>query len=698
MALAKAVGRFSIAAALVTLGAGEALGQDVTIDKLLSAPFPSGLVASADGRVIAWVQNARGVRNVWVADAPAWQGRQLTAYAGDDGQELGSLRLSPDGATLLFVRGGAPNRRGEIPNPTSLPDMPEQAVWRVSTKGRAAPVKVGPGVAPLISPKGDLAIFSRRGQVLSFSLSRAGDPAPLFQVRGGAGDLAFSPDGSALVFSSSRGDHAFVGVFTIASRTIRWLDPSFDRDASPVWSPDGKRVAFVRIPAGFDPPLFAPMREFSPWSIRVADVASGGSREVWRAAEGRGSVPSGVTGDGLWWSADDRLVFPWERDGWKHLYSIPASGGQAVLLTPGEGEVEYVDLAPDGRAMLYNSNIGDIDRRHLWRVATAGGQPTALTSGTGIEWQPRAVVDWAADRHAPARRANSGPRGDSGRRLGAAARAGLDAGGLPSAALVEPTAIRFPAADGLSIPAQLFRPQGVRAGERRPAVLFFHGGSRRQMLLGWHYMDYYHTTYAINQYLASLGYVVLSVNYRSGVGYGLEFREALRYGATGASEFFDVQGAGLYLRSRPDVDSTRIGLYGGSYGGYLTAMGLSRASDLFAAGVDIHGVHDWNRGIQTFRPDYDTLDHPEFARMAFESSPMAWVEEWRSPVLLIHADDDRNVDFTQSVELIAALRARGVEVESLVFPDDVHGFLTHANWSAAARATAEFFERRLRGR
>ena len=87
---------------------------------------------------------------------------------------------------------------------------------------------------------------------------------------------------------------------------------------------------------------------------------------------------------------------------------------------------------------------------------------------------------------------------------------------------------------------------------------------------------------------------MLSVNYRSGIGYGMEFREALNYGATGASEFNDVQGAGLYLRSRPDVDPARIGLWGGSYGGYLTALGLARASDLFACGVDFHGVHDWN--------------------------------------------------------------------------------------------------------
>src|SRR5208282_2214441 len=109
----------------------------------------------------------------------------------------------------------------------------------------------------------------------------------------------------------------------------------------------------------------------------------------------------------------------------------------------------------------------------------------------------------------------------------------------------------------------LFIPAGARSGERHPAIVFFHGGSRRQMLLGWHYMQYYHNAYALNQYLASRGYIVLSVNYRSGIGYGMEFREALNYGPTGASEFHDVRGAGLYLRSRPDVDPARIRLRGG---------------------------------------------------------------------------------------------------------------------------------------
>jgi dipeptidyl aminopeptidase/acylaminoacyl peptidase len=266
---------------------------------------------------------------------------------------------------------------------------------------------------------------------------------------------------------------------------------------------------------------------------------------------------------------------------------------------------------------------------------------------------------------------------------------------FPGAELVVPEAVTFSASDGLRIHGQLFRPRDARPGERRPAILYFHGGSRRQMLLGWHYMEYYHNAYAMNQYLASRGYVVLSVNYRSGIGYGMEFREALDYGASGASEFHDVMGAGLYLRGRPDVDPERIGLWGGSYGGYLTALGLARASSLFKAGVDIHGVHDWNVVIRNFAPDYDPARQQERARVALASSPMASVESWRSPVLLVHGDDDRNVPFSETVDLVAALRRQGVRFETLVLPDEVHDFLVHGNWLRTYEAAAAFFEREL---
>ena len=216
------------------------------------------------------------------------------------------------------------------------------------------------------------------------------------------------------------------------------------------------------------------------------------------------------------------------------------------------------------------------------------------------------------------------------------------------------------------------------------------------MLLGWHYMDYYNNAYAMNQYLASQGYVVLSINYRSGIGYGLNFREAINYGASGASEFNDVEGAGLYLRTRADVDAAHIGLWGGSYGGYLTALGLARASNLFAAGVDFHGVHDWSaRANPNAAAATAGAARDDAARTAFESSPMASVRTWRSPVLLIHGDDDRNVNFNETITMANALRQQGVYFEQLILPDEIHGFLRHASWLRGYHAAVDFFHRKL---
>jgi dipeptidyl aminopeptidase/acylaminoacyl peptidase len=422
-------------------------------------------------------------------------------------------------------------------------------------------------------------------------------------------------------------------------------------------------------------------RTGEPWSIRIADVETGAGRELWRAREGRGSVYRAiVSGSQLHWTERGRIVFPWEGDGWTHLYSVASSGGAAALLTPGEFEVE--DVTVDREGVVYSSNQGDIDRRHLWTVPAGGGAARALTSGEGIECRPAVaggVVGFL--------------RSDARRPIHVAIGAGNDVKDLealpaefPLARMVTPKQVIFPSADGLPIHGQLFLPPNAPA--KAPAIVFFHGGSRRQMLLGWHPMDYYTNAYALNQYFANAGYIVLSVNYRSGIGYGLDFREALHYGPSGGSEYNDVQGAGVYLRSRADVDGSRIGTWGGSYGGYLVAMALARSSDLYRAGVDFHGVHDWAKEIHIppGEPDY---------RIAFESSPMHYLDTWRSPVLLIQGDADPEVQFNQTVMLYDALRRRKLDVERIVYPDESHGFLLWRNWVASYSATVKFLNRKL---
>jgi dipeptidyl aminopeptidase/acylaminoacyl peptidase len=693
-------GRFEtvVLTLFVLAGAAGARGS-FTLEQVLSAPFPTELVASPSGGRVAWVFNARGVRNIWVAEpsgSGGYRSRQLTGYTQDDGQEIAELTWTSDGRAIVYARGGDFEGGGSYPNPASVPEGVEQDVWVVSVEG-GAPRKLAEGHSPAVSPQGDAVAYIFKDQVWVVKLAAGSKPEQLIHDKGKDSSLGWSPDGSKLVFVSQRGDHSFVGVYSLAGKSILYLEPSVDRDLQPVWSPDSRQVAFLRLPAR-EELMFGPRRSGPPWSIHVADAATGQGHEVWRADTGRGSVFREITAEHqIFWGAGDNLVFPWERDGWIHLYSVPVAGGAAKLLTPGDFEVEFASLSPDRRQLILASNQDDIDRRHLWRERVAGDHPTPLTSGEGIEWSPVMMSDGAtvallrSDAQRPARPAILTGAGEV-RDLAPEA---LPAD-FPAAELVTPRQVILSAADGLSIHAQLFLPKGEASGQRRPAVIFFHGGSRRQMLLGWHYMDYYHNAYGLNQYLASRGYVVLSVNYRSGIGYGLDFREALNYGPSGASEFNDVQGAGLYLRQRPDVDPNHIGLWGGSYGGYLTALGLARASDLFACGVDLHGVHDWNLEIRNWTPSYDAAARQDAARLAWDSSPMASIKTWRSPVLLVQGDDDRNVPFSEMVRLVEALRKQGVEFRQLVFPDEIHDFLRHRTWLAAYHAASDFFDQHLK--
>ncbi|MBV8807205.1 MAG: S9 family peptidase [Acidobacteriaceae bacterium] len=691
-------------ALVACFGASEILtaaSGSFTIEQVMSAPFASSPVAAPGGARVAWLLNEQGRRNVWVASAPDWKGRRVTKFDEDDGQEIAELSWAPDGSYLLFTRGGDFETGGDNPNPDLSPTKPEQAIWRVAMDD-SAPRKLTEGHAPAVSPKGDVVTFVRAGQIWTMSPTGE-DIKNVVTQKGTQRDLEWSPDGSMLAFVSGRHDHSFIALFMPATKTLRYLDASVDDDSDPVWSPDGEHVAYVRVPATGEETLFAPRRQGEPWSIRVTDVKTGTAHEIFRAKRGPGSVFHPLEADHqIFWAAGDHIVFPWEQTGWCHLYSLVATeGGAAVELTPGEGEVEHVSMSHDAKTIFYSTNIADIDRRHLWRVnAAPPGKPEQITTGETIEWAPTPAGDGSALMFLASSYnecAHAMVRGADGKSNPLAPEA--TPSDFPAAQLVKPQQVILSAADGLQIHGQLFLPKGDSG--RHPALIFFHGGSRREMLLGFHYMDYYSNAYAMNQYLANQGYVVLSVNYRSGIGYGLNFREAINYGYRGGSEFNDVMGAGLYLRSRPDVDPKRIGVWGGSYGGYLTAMALSRASDLFAAGVDFHGVHDWstlhfmNFGAQTADPKL-SRERQEAARIAFESSPMASINTWKSPVLLIHGDDDRNVEFSQTVVLVEALRQRNVDFEELIIPNEIHGFLMHRHWVEAYKASADFFARKLR--
>lgn len=685
-------------AILIVLINTSLFAQSFTLEDILSSAMPTSLSISSRNKV-AWVENKQGVRNVWLATAPDYKAKLLTAYQDDDGQDISELIINTDETKLYYIRGGAPNGRGEFPNPSLNVKGVDRSIWAVDLSTlKTKKLVEGSGYA--LSPNGKILVYVKSGQVFSLDLGKKNaEPSQLIHARGRTSSITWSPDGSRIAFQSNRGDHSFIGIYTMADSSLLYMAPTVDHDRSPVWSADSKQIAFIRIPNEETSLPFMPKRSALPWSIRVADVTNGKSAEVWQAKEGVGSAYRFISATNqIMWTATHEIVFPYEGDGWTHLYSVDVNSKKVSLLTPGAFEVQFVALSKDGKKVVYSSNQNDIDRQHIWQLDLPMGKPKMLTTAQGIGWSPRMnsqgdLFYLASDATTPAH-VEMIKSGSNKARL-------LHPESIPdnfpqTKSLVVPQQVIFSAADGMQIHGQLFVPKNIKKGERHPALLFFHGGSRRQMLLGFHHRGYYHNAYAMNQYLASQGYIVLSVNYRSGIGYGMEFREALNYGARGASEFNDVLGAGLYLQNRTDVDGKNIGLWGGSYGGFLTAMGLAKASEMFAAGVDLHGVHDWNIVIRNFVPTYDAGKNAAAAKLAFDSSPLAYVDTWRSPVLLIQGDDDRNVPFSETVHMVESLRRQGVPFEQLIFPDEVHGFLMYKSWLQAYKSTSDFFDRKLK--
>jgi dipeptidyl aminopeptidase/acylaminoacyl peptidase len=687
----------AFSAALWVLAMPARAQQSFTLEQVLSAPFPSDLIAAKSAPRVAWVLDEKGKRNIYVAEAPDFKARRLTSYLEEDGQELSALQFSADANTIVYTRGGGKNRTGQSPNPTSNPAGAEEAVFQILWRG-GDPQKIDAGHGAEISSKG-ICAYLHDGELWLAPLDGKEKPVQLF-VRGTNAEHRWSPDGSKLAFVSVRGDHSFIGIYDVSAKTVRFVVPAVDTDSNPQWSADGKQLAFIRrlaVPRDTPEGYFIEPDRPHPWTIWVADAVTWNAKEVWHSGkELQDSFPymANDTGGVIHWAADNKIIFASEQDGWQHLYALPLASGAPKLLTPGNCEVEQWSFSADEKSVFFNSNCNDIDRRHLWSVTGAGDALQQLSSGQGIEWKPTVVastdsiVYFASDAQHTARPFVRRV-GDS-RATPQALAAETWPADFPAEKLVVPQQIIFKSPDGLDVHGQLFLPKDLRPGEKRPGVLFFHGGSMRQMLLGWHYMYYYSNSYAMNQYLASRGYVVLSVNYRSGIGYGRAFREAPGRAGRGASEYQDVVAAGKYLQSRADVNPARVGLWGGSYGGYLTALGLARNSDLFAAGVDLHGVHDW----PTDNWDGKNI-LPELTKLAHDSSPVTSVGNWKSPVLFIHGDDDRNVYFAQTVDLVARLRERGVHIEQLIFPDEIHDFLLHHSWLKAYHASSDFFDRTL---
>ena len=740
--------------------------QTFTLQQILSAPYATSLTAAPTGPLFAWVEDAEGRHNLFVggANIPA---RQLTHNTEDDAQDIAGLAWSPDASTIAYVYGAETGNSGRPANPAHLQHATAVEIYLQPTAG-GTPIKLGEGRAPFFTPDGNSVLFLRSGQIFIADLhcmatkdchlepceppvgdchsARSEGPAsppaaaqlpshPLLYDRGTASSLTLSPDGKLLAYISHRRNHSFLALFNFATKELTFPEPSTGNDAAPIFSRDGKHLAWLRYPFTTAPEFATNRTSPNPWSIQILDVATHTTRTLFTPDPNKpGSAePRMSTGEPrLLFTATNQVLFFSEADGWVHLYSIdPSSTKPPAKLTSG-GEVEDALISRDGTRVIYSSTgpsstcVADKcfrtfvppeypDIRTLWTQVIDPAQrtfanngpltPTDVIATHPVELSDGTIVGLVSSSTQPMHPAliSSAPaspgiwdRAPAPKDI----RTSNPPASYPATSLIRPEKVIFPSSDNLfQLHGQLFVPKSpATPTTKHPAILFFHGGPKRQMLLGYPAMDYYSNAYAFNQYLASRGYIVLSVNYRGGIGYGLNFRQCEHCGADGAAEYADALGAAAYLRSRPDVDTAHIGIWGGSYGGYFVALALARNSDIFAAGVDFHGVHEWAREDNA-AADWlrgSLTDQEKIAALAHASSPMADIDKWRSPILLIHGDDDPDVAYSQTPILADALRARSVHVEELIFPDELHGFLLHRNWLAAYQAAADFFDRTLK--
>lgn len=757
--------RIATALTLISLAGPLQAQPKATVEQFLSPASPLMLASARKADRVAWMTYDRGLRNVYTAVAPTFAPVRLTNFMQDDGTDLTDVELSDDGSIVVFVRGSAPNRFGWVANPNQNPDGAERAIWAVRSSGGPA-WRVAVGSAPILSPDGRWVLFAKdhqiyRARVQKGATTTAMDTGgvPFIKEWGRNGAPVWSPDGSKIAFVSARENHAFIAVYDMAARRLKYMAPSVDCDGTPTWSPDSKRIAFSRRPGtpfglqaqtgqgGIGNPAGAAVNATAAASaaaagatiysatcggvgagrgggggggrggapgtnaapaetpgraavrqspgfyssafpgghtllLMIADATTGEAKEVWHNAP-RDTVFTSF--NNMRW-ANNEVVFPVTipRDEWERWYSLNVNGGTPVLLTTTNGIIEdntSIALSSDGKTFFYCTNSADIERRHIYAVPTAGGTPRRISMGNGIETFPqplgsgKSVAVIYMDEKTPASIGIVPIEGSEPKIIFPKLTKEF-----PTSAHVMPEIVMTKAADGLDIHNQLFMPKDMKPGEKRPALIFVHGGPQRQMLPGYHYMQFYHWSYAYNQFLADQGYIVLSINYRGGIGYGRTFRGAPGTNSSGNSEYQDVLAGAKFLQERTDVDNKRIGIWGLSYGGLLTAEALARNSDIFIAGVDLAGVHLYSNTLDT-------------AVTAFKSSAVGAIDGWKSPVLLVHGDDDRNVDFAQTVGLVQLLRARGVYHETIIVPDDLHESMIHKNWVDTFGAMTKFLRR-----